>query len=173
VSDDRLLGIYLNDHLGGANGGLALARRCAAENRGNPVGDVLAKLLPELEEDRAVLHQALVALGQQVDLLKAAGGWAVEKVSRLKLNGRLLGYSPLSRLVELEGLRVGTEGRMAMWQVLTRLQPAEPRLARFDFARLSERARRQQGQLEQLRLAAAELAFRGGHVLAEAEAAAS
>ena len=37
-------------------------------------------------------------------------GWVAEKAGRLKLNGSLLTYSPLSRLVELEGLSLGVEG---------------------------------------------------------------
>ena len=50
---------------------------------------------------------------------KNAGAWALEKVGRLKLNGELTSYSPLSRVVELEGLahrdhrQVGPLGRAA------------------------------------------------------------
>ena len=39
------------------------------------------------------------------------GAWTAEELERLKLNGQLAGYSPLSRLVELEGLAVGIEGK--------------------------------------------------------------
>lgn len=164
--DDRLLGIYLNDHLAGSNAGLSLARRCAAENRGNAVGETLRTLLPELEEDRATIIALLSALGQPVNPVKLAAGRLLEWAGRLKLNGRLLSYSPLSRVVELEALRMGVEGKMAMFQVLHRLQREDARLARFAFARFSERAARQKLQLEVLRLAAADVAFAGRHTLA-------
>ena len=46
-------------------------------------------------------------------------GWTGEKLGRLKLNGQLLGYSPLSRLIELEGLMLGIAGKLAMWIALS------------------------------------------------------
>ena len=47
------------------------------------------------------------ALLTKPDRLKVAGAWAGEKAGRLKLNGHLTGYSPQSRVIELEGLVVG------------------------------------------------------------------
>jgi len=49
-----------------------------------------------------------------------AGAWAAEKLGRLKLNGRLRGYSPLSRLLELEMLHIGITGKLELWQALQR-----------------------------------------------------
>ena len=47
---------------------------------------------------------------------------------RLKPNGQLTGYSPLSRLVELEGLSLGITGKLGLWRALLGLVPGEPRL---------------------------------------------
>lgn len=49
-----------------------------------------------------------------------APAWAAEKLVRLKLNGRLRGYSPLSRLLELEMLHIGITGKLELWQALQR-----------------------------------------------------
>ncbi len=46
----------------------------------------------------------MAALGVPQDRVKNAMGWGAEKLGRLKPNGQLTGYSPLSRMVELKGL---------------------------------------------------------------------
>lgn len=154
-----LLGIYLNDHLAGSVLGVELARRLKAENEGNSVGEYLAVFLPELREDRATLEGVMLALGLKRDRLKEGVAWVGEKLGRLKLNGRLVSYSPLSRLVELEGLSLGTEGRLSMWRTLRRLARKDERLARFDFAMLITRAEHQRRTLERLRQQSGDEAF--------------
>lgn len=152
-----LLATYLNDHLAGATVGVELARRARGSNAGSELGRFLAELTVEIEEDRETLEEVLQAVGVGRDRLKLAGAWAGEKVGRLKLNGRLLGYSPLSRLVELEGLRLGVEGKACLWRLLREL--ADPRLSGFDFDALIARAERQCDELEQRRLEAGRLAL--------------
>jgi len=80
-------------------------------------------------------------------------------VGRLKLNGRLVGYSPLSRLEELEFLSLGVEGKLLLWRCLESVSSAEQRLAGFDFATLVKRAEVQREELERFRLEAAVDAF--------------
>jgi hypothetical protein len=155
----KRLGIYLNDHLLGFTVGLDVARRTERENRSNAVGRYLATLVPLLEQDRATLVTVMGALEVQVDPLKVGGAWLAEKLSRLKLNGSWLRYSPLSRLVELEGLCVGSYARVSLWRSLAKVAPKEPRLARFDFAFLAERAGGQLETLQLLRLRSTEAAF--------------
>jgi hypothetical protein len=82
-------------------------------------------------------------------------GWTFEKVGRLKLNGQLLGYSPLSRLVELEGLMMGITGKRAMWVALSSVLGGDPRLEGIDLDHLAERAREQRRTVERLRRQAA------------------
>ena len=57
-------------------------------------------------------------LGVRKDPLKPAAAWMAEKLGRLKLNGQLSGYSPLSRVVELEGLHIGITGKLELWKAL-------------------------------------------------------
>ena len=155
---DRLLCIYLNDHLAGSVAGVELARRLRASNREDPdFGPPLAAICAEIEADRETLQSLMGTLGVRRDLAKPAAAWAGEKLGRLKLNGQLRGYSPLSRLVELEGLCLGVAGKLQLWRALERsLDSVEG----FDFEQLTERAGRQRETLEDLRLLAAGRAFR-------------
>src|SRR4051794_41215440 len=114
--DTRLIAIYLNDHLAGATGGLELARRALGANRGSDFEAPLERLATEIAEDRAALADVMTRLGVARDPLKVWAGWAAEKWGRLKLNGRISGYSPLSRVLELEVLALGVEGKRTMWR---------------------------------------------------------
>jgi hypothetical protein len=152
-----LLAIYLNDHLAGSTVGVELARRARGSNEGTSLGELLATLAVEIEEDRETLVEVMEAVGAGRDRLKVYGAWTGEKVGRLKLNGSLLSYSPLSRVVELEGLRLGVEGKACLWRMLREL--ADPRLSGFDFDALIARAERQRDQLEQRRIEAGLLAL--------------
>jgi hypothetical protein len=152
-----LLGTYLNDHLAGSTAGRELARRAAANNRGSPLGEFLSELAREIEQDRDTLLLLMRRLDVRVDRLKVLGGWTLEKVARLKPNGKLLGYSPLSRLLELEGLTLGVRGKLALWRALSEIQTEQPALAAADLAALQVRAERQLSALQRsCREAAAE-----------------
>jgi hypothetical protein len=154
-----LLAIYLNDHLAGATAGRDLARRSAASNERSSYGKFLTDLAAEIDEDRDSLLELMGRLDVGVDRLKVLGGWAAEKAGRLKLNGRLLGYSPLSRVVELEGLTLGVRGKLGLWRALSEVQPSYPKLPGAELARLAERAQAQLDGLEAQRLRAAAEAF--------------
>ena len=91
--------------------------------------------------------------------LKVAAGWTLEKVGRLKLNGRITSYSPLSRLLELEGLSAGIEGKRALWLALAAACGDDHRLESVDLGGLAQRARSQQERLEPYRLRAADAAL--------------
>jgi hypothetical protein len=142
-----LLEIYLNDHLAAATAGRDLARRAAANNRDSEYGPFLQRLAAEITEDRESLVSIMRALNVKVDPIKVFAGWGAEKVARLKLNGRLLGYSPLSRLVELETLSLGVHGKLALWWSLQQL---EPTLLPPGYGLLPELVDRAQRQLEEL-----------------------
>lgn len=149
-----LLAIYLNDHLAGSTVGRELARRAAGSNRGTSYGPFLEELADQIDDDRETLIRIMRALDVGVDRLKVAGAWGAEKVGRLKPNGRLLGYSPLSRVVELEALTLGVTGKLAMWRALEQLQPEKPALEQFDLAALITRGEQQLRGLETYRLQA-------------------
>ena len=150
----HLLAIYLNDHLAGATGGIELARRLRASNRGNEdFSSVLVELCAEIEADRVTLERVMDRLGIRRDPVKPVAAWVAEKLGRLKLNGQLRGYSPLSRLVELEALAIGVNGKMRMWTALEHTLGSS--LPGFDFKQLCERAMRQRSAIEELHLEAA------------------
>jgi hypothetical protein len=153
--DRRLLGIYLNDHLAGATGGLELARRALRNNRGTAYEADLAKLAGEIEEDRAALERVMERLRIPRSAVKPQVAWALEKIGRLKPNGRLLEYSPLSRVIELELLAGGVETKRAMWVSLRALEGD----LGVDLEDLIARARRQRRAIERRRVQAAAEAF--------------
>jgi hypothetical protein len=150
-SGHDLLGIYLNDHLAGATGGLELARRVAGSHRDS----ALQGLAAEVAQDRAALVDIMDALGIPVRGYKVYAAWIGEKAARLKLNGHLLTRSPLSGLEELEMLRLGVEGKAAGWRTLRVLAETDKRLGPGRLDELIARARRQADLLEELRVRAA------------------
>jgi hypothetical protein len=155
----RQLDIYLSDHLAGATVGVELSRRAATSNRGSATGEFLEWLYREIVEDRRTLLAIARSLDADPSPAKPALGWVAEKAARLKLNGRLRGYSPLSRLIELEGLETGVTGKRSLWQALARAFPDDPRLERFDLDALTGRAEQQLEGLREHRLSAARAAL--------------
>lgn len=154
-----LLAIYLNDHLAGATAGRELARRAASSNRRSDYGRFLDLLATDIDEDREALLDIMRSFGAPVDPLKVLGGWGAEKVGRFKLNGRVLGYSPLSRVIELEALALGVRGKLGLWRTLELLGPERPELESFELSHLIARAERQLNEIESYRLRAAAEAF--------------
>jgi hypothetical protein len=152
------LGIYLNDHLAASIGAGELIKRVAASNRGTAYGEALASLRTEIEEDRRTLVAIMRRLGIRPDRTKTAAAWGAEKLGRLKLNGQLTGYSPLSRLEELEILELGVTGKLLLWQGL---RGGAPALDEAELEELIKRAQSQRRRLERLRLEAAADALAG------------
>lgn len=152
--DQKRLSIYLNDHLAGSNVGVELAKRTRASNPSRPLGAFLGELAGEIESDRDELAEIMARLAVSQDRPKLALGRAGEKLGRLKLNGQLRGYSPLSRLVELEGLCLGVEGKLSLWRLLIHHLGEDPRMRGVDLPGLAEKATRQREELELHRLEA-------------------
>jgi len=157
LSTDPLT-IYLNDHLAGATAGVELVRRAASENEGNEFGPVLGELSAEIERDREDLIGIITGLDFPVDRAKVAFGWTAEKVGRLKPNGRLRGYTPLGRLLELEGLLAGIHAKQALWRTLLRTGKADPQRLELLLARAEQQAE----IVERMHGQAAELAIEAG-----------
>jgi len=159
MSNDKYLHIYLADHHAGSIAGVELARRCAGSNKDNDIGHFLTTtLVPAIEEDRETLSRVMERVGASENRLKDAMFWAGEKFGRLKLNGELTTYSPLSRLIELEGLTSGVSGKLSLWQCLREMR--DPRLEPIDLDELITRAEEQLKGLELQRRKAAVMALR-------------
>jgi hypothetical protein len=157
--NEKYLRIYMQDHLAGSTAGIELARRTRGANEGTKYGPPLAKIADEIEADRRQLQGIMEDLGFGGDRLKNIGAWTLEKAGRLKLNGEFKGYSPLSRVVELEGLLTGITGKKGLWNALLQIAPADPRLDTARLERLRDRAESQRETVEDLRQDAAQEAF--------------
>ena len=159
MASNERLGVYLNDHLAGATAGIQLAERLRDHHRGSQLGEVMAALHRDISEDRDALEALMGRLEVERHRVKEAAGWALEKLSRLRLNPVLTGSPELTRLLETEALSLGIEGKLAMWLALKEAAAGDPRLAGTDLDRLIERARGQRRALEPHRVAAAAQAF--------------
>jgi hypothetical protein len=157
--DEKLLRIFMQDHLAAATAGLELAKRTRGANRGTAYGDALAQVADEIAEDRQALEEMLRDLGFGADRAKNLGAWAGEKAGRLKLNGQLKGYSPLSRVIELEGLVGGISLKLSLWGILLEVSEQEPRLDAARLRRLITRGEEQRQTVSDLRAQAARDAF--------------
>jgi hypothetical protein len=154
----RMLEIYLRDHYGGSTAGVALARRCRQANEGTEWSDTLSELETEIAEDQDTLRSIMSGWGIAPSRIKSAVGAVGEAIGRLKSNGRLWGYSPLSRVIELEGLTAGVEAKRDLWRALRHLDGGDV----VDAHRLDGLIERAGAQLERLHRAhdrAAAIAF--------------
>jgi hypothetical protein len=97
----------------------------------------------------------LKRLGIRGDAIKIMTAVGAERLGRLKLNGELLRYSPLSRLEELEILSLAVTGKLAMWRALRASLGDDPRIRGFDLERLIDRGTSQRRRLDRLRERAA------------------
>jgi hypothetical protein len=153
------LGVYLNDHLGGLVAGVEIAEKLRSKNDGTPFGSVLAGLVLEIKEDRATLENLMDRLGIERNPGKITAGRGLEKLGRLRTSKTLTGSAELSRLLDIESLSLGIEGKHAMWRELEEIADLDQRLASTDLEGLADRARRQRDTLEPYRLQCAALAF--------------
>lgn len=150
---DRYLTIYLRDHLAMARGGMELVERVASANADNPMGPKLDTIMEELDEESDVLKRVMELLDVQPSQLKQATTWLAEKAGRLPLNGQLMGYSPLSRVLELEGLMAAVQARKGLWMTLKDARDVYPEINKIDeqdMTRFAQRADDHLARLEQM-----------------------
>lgn len=159
MTNNKLVQIYLNDHLAGSVAGHELAKRTQSNNAESALGAYLIEFIQELEEDQRVVENLLDAFEATPDRIKQMAAWIAEKAGRLKLNGQITGYSDLSRLLEIEGLCLGVEGKLSLWRALKQVEGHYPQLAVADLDHLIRRAENQREKLEEFRLGAAAVAF--------------
>ncbi len=159
--DTNNLNIYINDHRGLSTAAIALIERCIKENKddNNKLVNYLQDLHQELDEEREILEQIIDEIGGKVDKIKATAAWVGEKLGRFKLNGNLFEYSPLSRMEELEVLRVGIHGKLGMWEIFSELKESHAALAKLNFDKLITQAEKQHNNIENFRMEAARAAF--------------
>jgi hypothetical protein len=157
--DTGMLGIYMNDQLAAGVIWREVARRSAGSNEGTPLGEAVERVAKQIAEDVATFERIMDRLGIGRSRVKASLAVVAERAGRLKLNGRLFGYSPLSRFVELDFLAAGIEGKRILWGNLRDFADLATRLPDVDFDHLIERAERQRAELEPFRAQAGREAF--------------
>ena len=153
VDADTTLSVYLNDHLAGSAAGVRLAKRCAEANKGTDLGQYLASLVGDIEEDRRVLERVMSRIGVRSNPVKQAGALGAEILARLKHLTPLGSGPSVAPLEEIELLSLGIEGKRLLWALLSELPASDDRLLEFDFATLGEGARMQRDGLEPFRIA--------------------
>ena len=78
-----------------------------------------------------------------------------EKLGRFKLNGTVLTYSSLSRVLELETLAAGAVERIAVWDNLDAIAASDERLAGISFEFFCQQSREHLDELNTRRRHAA------------------
>ena len=159
MGSSEVLGTYLNDHLGGANAGVEMARRLRDRAQDGPDEAELNRLCAEIEQDREELKALIDTLGEVGHPIKEVAGWVAGKVHRLGVATAITGDAQLSMLLETEALALGIDGKHALWHALVKVQHLYPQLGGIDLARLIERAAEQRKRIETIRLDAALQSF--------------
>ena len=150
---------YLNDHLAGATLGRDHARQLEDLAAGTPLGETIAGIAAEIDEDREALRSLMERVGASESPVKKAGAWVMEKAGRPKLSGATAGDKQLGIYLALEALSLGVAGKLSLWEALAQVRTIHPALAETDLDRLIERAQAQRATLESERLAAAHPTF--------------
>jgi hypothetical protein len=154
----KLLRIYLDDHQSVLLAGLELVRRMAKRPSDDELRTFLTELLPELEDDRRRVIARIREAGGSPSRVKSGLAWLAEKAGRLKPNGSLTKPSPLSPLLELEGLRAVLDASRSLWRTLERTDSSA------GYTERAERAERRLAQVEERRLLAGDVALGGRDV---------
>jgi hypothetical protein len=148
---------YLQDHLAGAQFAVGLLKDLSKQN--TEVAEFSAKLLHEVESDRAVLEEFVTQIGGDTSALKEAAAWVSQKAGRLKLSLD----EPFGVFEAIEVLSLGVLGKVALWTALQALSAADRRIASIDLANLTKRAEKQHEELESLRLKLATVLVQAEH----------
>ena len=159
MAGNDALEVYLNDHKAGATAAVELIDRLISNNAGTPLAAHLEGVLREVKADNETLATVMERLGVAQSRLKQAAGNVLETLSRFRLNERVTGSADVSRLMELETLCLGVEGKASLWRSLQQVESSRPELSTFDLHVLVSRASEQREGLEPFRLEAAASAF--------------
>jgi hypothetical protein len=165
--ENRLLRIYLDDHIALMVAEMELAARCGRSNRRTPLAHFLEKLQKDVAAQKQVAEGVLRQVGGRGSFegrVKQSAAWFAEKLGRLKLNGSLLRYSALSRVLELETLAAAAQQRIALWENCDAVQSAGAAMADSCYATCRQQAQQHLEELIGFQRLAASWAFGKGSV---------
>jgi hypothetical protein len=138
----------MNDQLAAGILWRDFARRAHRNNAGTELGEALARVAAITTEDVEMFVGLIQRLGLRRNPLKQRIAVMAERLGRLKLNGHLRSYSPLSRFAELDFLLMGVVGKKILWTNLADGAGLRARFEDVDFDRLLARAQTQIDLLE-------------------------
>lgn len=143
----RDLGVHLQNHWAAAAGGVDFARRVAETHRGSAVGPRLDDIHTQVVEDREALREIMVGAGVRPGLVLPLAARVGERLGRFKPNGHVVRRSPVSDLLELEGLRSAVTAKAAGWETMLVLAEHDERLPGERLSALAERGHGQAAAL--------------------------
>lgn len=157
--DSHLLGIYLGDHLTGASGGSTRIADMARRHAEEPYGPDLAVIADQVQDELTTLRDVILALDLSTHPTRRLIAWVGERLGSLKPNGRIVGTSPMTPVLELDLMRAAVNAKGAGWEVLEHYAgdlglPADP------FAALRDQSRQQSETLARAHSLALTTAFR-------------
>ena len=106
--------------------------------------------MTDIRSDRDALRQICRQFYVKYSNAGRAMAYFGATLGQLKLNGRLIHYSPLSRVLELEALSGGVMTKLQLWQSLLLLADDDTRLDRTALTRLATEANYQLEVIRQL-----------------------
>lgn len=112
------LAVYLRNHEAAAQAGSDLFRRVASSHRRQPYAAEIKQLAAEVQTDLRSLRDIMARHDVSPDPKLAVLLRVGERAGRLKPNGSLLRRSPLTDLVEIEGLLDAVRAKSAGWLAL-------------------------------------------------------
>lgn len=157
--DWALLGLYMSDHVAGATTGIERIKRMADAHANSPHGATLTAMLREFRAERQVYYDLMDRFELPRRRCRQLVAWAGEKAGRLKLNGAVVGESPMTPVLETELMRAAVLGKIGGWQTLSTYQE-ELRIPRDTLQRLIGQAERQIDQLSEIHAEFRAAAFR-------------
>lgn len=161
---DRYMTIYLRDHRALGEACLDLCHRIRRANRDNSIGPAMSELEADLQEDLDLQDRVMDLLKIAPSTWKKLGYRAAQRLGHLKLNGEFFRYSPLSRLLELEGLLAWVDTRRELWMTLEDARRVYPVLEQVPISRMVAQSGRHHQTLRELHQEAARhMIKRGQH----------
>jgi hypothetical protein len=152
---DTHVATYVNDHLAGSVAALELLGQLEKAHASTSVGQVVAALRADIEEDRQELETLRGRLKVSASLPRRAMAWLAEKAAEVKLKIDDPSGGAFHLMETMEALVLGIEGKAALWRALAIASEHNPRLRGPDYAHLERRASEQQQRAEKVRLDAA------------------
>jgi hypothetical protein len=148
--DHRLYAAYLNEHLLGSEGGYRAFLAAADTWRGTEHEAALHSLAEQVGADQRDLIRIIEQLGYRQSPVKHALAGAVRAVGRINPVNLLRSKKGGLTQVELDVLVGMVRAKGMMWETLSMLSDADPRLDRALLADLSSRTEDQIRQLQEI-----------------------